>query len=214
VWIGGENQCLIKVGKPHDRLCRTEGAADAVSELVAAFACLRRRGASSTKVQGCLWNWHITQAAASGEMTQRLFLRRHPSQGRSGRMLGPRGLGASPKRALVGDVMVPLTVLLAAVVGSIREGGTVESMTVMGVSGERCLYWRGPSVRAEPYQICLLFTFAIQGRFRFVGESRQDKLLFPGRSGTFVGQATNGSRQIWQRLMGCQHGLRLARYSE
>ncbi len=134
---------LIKVGKPHDRLCGARGAPDAASKVAAGLGCLLRLGASSTNVHVCLWNWHITQAIASEDMTQRLFLLRQPSQGRSGRMLGPRGLGTSLTRALVGDV-IPLTLLdprpveeLPAVLGSIRGGGIVESMIIMG--------WIGPA---------------------------------------------------------------------
>jgi hypothetical protein len=113
--------------KPHDRLGRAKDAVSEEVEALAGFAFggLLRLGASSTKVHACLWNWHITQATASGEMTQRLFLLRQPSHGRSGRMLGPRGLGA-----LVGVVMALTLPDTLPVAESIREGGMVESMII------------------------------------------------------------------------------------
>lgn len=129
---------LIKVGKPHDCLCCAKGAIGPDSEGAAGLGCLLRLGASSTKVHACLWKWHITHAIVSDDMTQRLFLLRQPSQGRSGRMLGPRGLGTSPSRALVGNVILlsladPRPVEgLPVVLGSIRGGGIVESMIIMG----------------------------------------------------------------------------------
>ena len=128
-------------GKAHDRLWRAKETADAVVESDDAtwFVGLRRLGAeSSIKVQAFLWNWHITQDAAPGLMTQRLLRRRQASQGRSGRMAG---FGPSPTRAMVGDVIplrLPKLELVAALGGTsaVRSGwkgnGMVESMIIMG----------------------------------------------------------------------------------
>ena len=101
------------------------------------FVGFRRLGAaSSIKVQVILWNWHITQDAASGLMTQRLLRRRQASQGRSGRMAG---LGPSPRRGAVGEAMplrlpklVPETAPGgSSAVGSEGKGrGMVESMII------------------------------------------------------------------------------------
>jgi hypothetical protein len=86
------------IGEPHVLLCGDDGTPDAdVSGpelVVVGLTCLLRLGAgASSKVQACLWNWHITHDGSSWLMTHLLFRRLQPSQGRLGRMLRELGLG-------------------------------------------------------------------------------------------------------------------------
>ena len=54
---------------------------------LSASTTLRFRGSGlCTKVHSCLWNSHSTQSTAPSWITQRLFLRRQASQGRSRRV--------------------------------------------------------------------------------------------------------------------------------